>query len=178
MQTEAFPSYVRRPKLDDVLDKAVEKLGEEVLDWLAQSDCPTDELDDDVKDVLADAIRSGDDGYNTAKELESRCGFDPDTSLVTILDDASSIGRQMVDAATRQWLATTDVRPKLTVGTTVTITKAFKRDETSGVIDEIDMKSGQYYVKLHPSDTSRRIFDWDVLEALNPTLLIDAESRS
>lgn len=179
MQTEAFPTYIKRPTTNDVIDDAVNTLRAEIEEWMAMyGDVGGLDGDPLVDEVLRDGLTQKKDGYDFAKDLEDRAGFEPNAQLVQILDDSGHLVDTALQQAVLQWTSTTHPQPKLAVGMEVTIRPAFNSTTTTGVIDEINMSLAEYYVKLHPADTCRRIYTWDVLESLNSSLLTDAQPRS
>ena len=131
-----------RPKYHDavVVDRAVERLLRDVQEWIngrAQFQPK------DLKSQLTDCIHNN--GYEYAKELEERYGWEPDSALVECLDrlDIHSAHQNVV----RAWVTLYNVKIPFNIGDRV-CTPTIR----AGTVKDFDRSTAQLAVQ---SDESR-----------------------
>ena len=131
-----------RPKYHDavVVDRAVERLLRDVQEWIngrAQFQPK------DLKSQLTDCIHNN--GYEYAKELEERYGWEPDSALVECLDtlDIQSAHQNVV----RAWVTLYNVKIPFNIGDRV-CTPTIR----AGTVKDFDRSTAQLAVQ---SDESR-----------------------
>ena len=131
-----------RPKYHDavVVDRAVERLLRDVQEWIngrAQFQPK------DLKSQLTDCIHNN--GYEYAKELEERYGWEPDSALVECLDtlDIQSAHQNVV----RAWVTLYNVKIPFNIGDRV-CTPTIR----AGTVKDFDRSTAQLAVQ---SDENR-----------------------
>jgi hypothetical protein len=138
-----FPNAVERPRFEKYRDKAIEEIAKEVEKWeRAQGVRDPDDCRDDLRSVLD---HSTIDGYEAARELESRHGWSPDAQLVEILDGWHFHCYRAQQVALKRWVADYDIKPQYELGTRVR--GKHGRDMITGVIAKIYDETGVYVVR-------------------------------
>lgn len=84
------------------------------------------------------------DGYELAKQLDSRCGWSPDTVMVEALDNWSSNARRELEKAQKAWRDETNPQPAFNVGDRVKTNRG-----KTGVVTDTNYQYGiaQYLMK-------------------------------
>lgn len=132
----------RRPKYHDavVVERAVERLVKPVQEWI---DLRAQFQPKDLKSQLTDCIHNN--GYEYAKELEERYGWEPDSDLVELLDrlDIQSAHQHVV----RAWVTLYSVKIPFNIGDRV-CTPTLR----AGTVKDFDLSTAQLAVQ---SDENR-----------------------
>lgn len=109
-----------RPSRHDaaIVKAAAEALAPRVEKWMASDG---DEFGcGEVAEQIAEIIGTHDhDGYRLAKRLHDRFGYEPDSELVEILEDASFKITEANHFATLRWMADWNIQPRLSIGDSV-----------------------------------------------------------
>lgn len=131
-----------RPKYHDavVVERAVERLVKPVQEWI---DLRAQFQPKDLKSQLTDCIHNN--GYEYAKELEERYGWEPDSDLVELLDrlDIQSAHQHVV----RAWVTLYSVKIPFNIGDRV-CTPTLR----AGTVKDYDLSTAQLAVQ---SDENR-----------------------
>ncbi|MBS0258339.1 MAG: hypothetical protein JSR13_11575 [Proteobacteria bacterium] len=131
-----------RPKYHDavVVERAVERLVKPVQEWI---DLRAQFQPKDLKSQLTDCIHNN--GYEYAKELEERYGWEPDSALVEFLDrlDIQSAHQHVV----RAWVTLYSVKIPFNIGDRV-CTPTLR----AGTVKDFDLSTAQLAVQ---SDENR-----------------------
>ena len=131
-----------RPKYHDpvVVERAVERLVKPVQEWI---DLRAQFQPKDLKSQLTDCIHNN--GYEYAKELEERYGWEPDSALVECLDrlDIHSAHQNVV----RAWVTLYSVKIPFNIGDRV-CTPTLR----AGTVKDFDRSTAQLAVQ---SDENR-----------------------
>ncbi|MBP2564605.1 hypothetical protein J2766_001164 [Agrobacterium tumefaciens] len=131
-----------RPKYHDavVVERAVERLVKPVQEWI---DLRAQFQPKDLKSQLTDCIHNN--GYEYAKELEERYGWEPDSALVECLDtlDIQSAHQNVV----RAWVTLYNVKIPFNIGDRV-CTPTIR----AGTVKDFDRSTAQLAVQ---SDENR-----------------------
>lgn len=140
---------VKRPKETDldVQKAAVDMLMPTVWAWInANGDCLY-EKDEIIKDLVkaVDTRLYYFDGYRFAKILENY-GWEPDTSLVNVLDSYKGFLTQAHKDAVRLWVVENNIIPQKDVGDDVIISALGCK--YSGKIVFVDIETAQYSVNI------------------------------
>ena len=136
-------SYRPRPTRADVLPAAVEALVDRIAaDW-AEPGFYRDEWVASLVGVLADSGGRG-DGWSLCRDLE-RDGWDVDSQLVEIMDDAEYFVADALAAAEALWVEDAAVTLALPLGTPVTV-KLPRHGAVSGRVVGLDPRRATYTV--------------------------------
>lgn len=148
MQTKIFdipPIRIKRPSIDNInFDEAYNEMAEEILDWLKDPNCTTEEIVSDLKENFQPYELENSDGYELAKEFESNYGYDADTELVNIMDGFSHIIYTACKKAERKWVQDCRITPKYSIGDKVHVSHKAKIYE--GEIADIKNDLAEYVI--------------------------------
>lgn len=105
---------MKRPTIndDEIIKIAAAALAPKVIKWMKSEDwslgdSPTVE---EVADDLEKAMRWGNDGYDIAKNLDTK-GYSPDEQLVDVLSQAFTLTRNALIAAEVEWVKASGAQP-------------------------------------------------------------------
>jgi hypothetical protein len=105
-------------------------------------------IDEMYAEDIVEAYDSFYDGYELAKELDNRYGWDINIEMVNSLDGMDSIVSNMVREKEREWVKEYDIKPELEVGTKIKqgIIKGVDeyRPATYKVQREVETRKGYY----------------------------------
>ena len=119
-------------------------------------------------DIAMHATHYG-DGYELAKELESRAGWDDiDMQMVEALDSYSTCLDHCLEKAKRQWAAENNIQPPYPVGSRVR--SLLRWNNITGTITSISPHHAACYEVqadgTAPEDSTRRIIEYEAVELL------------
>lgn len=151
-QTDLFAKDMPRPRSYDkaIIQAAAESFGAKMS--LTYSEWSPEEWAEDLVKVYA----SHKDGYEMAKDLE-RYGHDPDSEMVSELDDFGFEVSRVHREAVKTWVARVGFEPVYSVGDHVEVKRSFSTDPNHGKITEIRHESAEYLVKTNPDSNSALI---------------------
>ena len=141
MQTDLFPSQVKRPKQSDpaILEKAAREFAETMhKQWPEYSI-------EEWAEALETNYSACKDGYEFARDLE-RDGFAPDTEMVNELDSFGLKVSEVCRHAEKQWVRLDGFTPEFAIGDKVDMGKTH-RGERYGFVSGIREESAEYEVK-------------------------------
>lgn len=120
----------------------IDWLTQVVLDWTGepQTKKAFNEIRKGVQ-KLSRYERTDHNGYNIASNLENYCGIEPDSALVSTLDESSLQESIIKQKLLTSWIQDYNIIPLLEVGETAT-TK-----DKIGQITKIDNFTAKYYIK-------------------------------
>lgn len=125
------------------------KVTQELIADAARQAAAENGWDADMADQLAQAYRPGIDGYELAKELESRFLWSISAQDVESLDVMETEVRMLHHAKCIEWVAQNGIQPPVPIGTMTT------RGEITGISDYLP---AYYLVREHgQTDESRRL---------------------
>lgn len=137
MQEKLFsvpPIKLPRPKEDSIqMIDIVTELFPDIQSWLGDDKVTLEDIESDFNHCFSIRDIKIMDGYNMAKELESKCGYDSDSQLVSILDYAFSVYNKILGKKVKQWVIDCEIEPEYDLGTNV----YFKKSEFSKDSGEI-----------------------------------------
>lgn len=88
------------------------------------------EVEESARDIAALDVGRYTDGFELAKRLEDRAGWDCNFAMAEVLDGYSGAWREEITAEEKRWAERNDVKPPLPDGTRIT----FDPDGQRGVI--------------------------------------------
>ena len=156
-----IPGSVDRPtsKTPAVQEAAIEETLKQVIEWFGND--WQGQGREEVKKQLAAALRWGQNGYQSARDLE-RDGWSPDAELVEILDGHDEHGPER--AAVKAWVKETEPQPAFKVGDKV---KSKWGDKpVGGVVKALYSETAQYAIRLPEQSTNEAaLVNWEDTEA-------------
>lgn len=129
-----------RPTRNDpaILGEVANRLADDVLKWLGDKHTKREEV---VSDLIK-CIRGGySNGYAIARDLERRCGYDPNSELVDILDGAPFY--DVHKSAVKAWVAEHAITAAFAVGAEV------DTPHGRGEITQVNADIAEYLVRLY-----------------------------
>lgn len=136
-----------------------------VADLIEEGHLRESQTDDAIRDIMQCA-HNGIGGYELAKELDSRCRWDCDLEMATVLDNYSFMARNHIDAAPWQWFEVEKPEPPAKPGDRVSF--VWGREDHTGTIDSVfEHGAAQFAIKIdgdQAADTSsqrRAIVNWE-----------------
>lgn len=143
-----------RPKETEIITAiGMGKLAIEVHKWLSQDSEPNETVEE-IQEDLMEIYDSFSDGFALAKKLDDK-GWEVNTDLVNILDNAQSYIYTALNNAVQAWVEQYDIKPPFPIGHKVKITNNRKRitnkaefiaQEVSGEITKIWEKEAKYTI--------------------------------
>lgn len=151
-----------RPKVDDekVIMAALKKYEKEIA---------AHNLDEQT---LVASYRPFCDGFEWAKELESRFGYQGSMSLVEFLDGLSSAIFWQRDKAVKRWVKEQGIKPKLSVGDKFSFTDPYEFEGVEMEVVGISAEVACYLVQSEGHEryplggTTRRLLTFEEVECL------------
>lgn len=136
---------MKRPNMAEkyVQQRAAELCLSDIRRWQPVANDDERELMDDLMKVLG----SHRNGYELAKELERRCGWDPDADLVAILDNCSYCCTQAINELTRQWVICLGIKPAHAVGDRVRLSMSYGGHK-DGLVVKVNAEQASYGVRV------------------------------
>lgn len=145
MQTDMFPSQIKRPTRDDkiIVQQAAEHYAEEMhKNW-------PDYSKEEWTEALTDNYSEWKNGYEMAKDIE-RDGFEPDVEMVGFLDNFSSEVSKFHKKSVEKWVELVGFEPEFAIGDQVDMGESRRRPRY-GVVASISNKTAEYGVKEYAS---------------------------
>jgi len=151
-----------------VMGLVADDLMPNVMGWFQGEEDETE-----VREQIMEVLDDFHDGYEMAKELEDRYGWDADSELVDVLDGASFYGPRK--KAVMAWIRDNAITPKLSIGQVVKAKQGkYSKEINEGEIVKID--EGGIYIVMIPAlghvregiGTHGCCLAWEDVEALNP----------
>lgn len=105
--------------------------------------------DMDEAEAIADLVKHGrewSNGYELAKSLDDRCGWDIDAGFVEVLDNFGFVASRQIELAEKAWVTRYAIQPPLADGAAVTF--RWQAGTTTGVIDGVyDGGTAKYRIR-------------------------------
>ena len=120
------------PRPKTLTQEMLSRVGEELAASLAKSGRIEK---GEIASCAADIAKVGRlhmDGYELAKTLDDRCGWDCDLMMAEDLDDFSSMADAEIKAAQKAWVERNGIKPPFELGTRVMTSHG-----ETGVLDEV-----------------------------------------
>lgn len=135
-----------RPTLYDneVLSAAVDSIFSRLVDWLQEN--PDSEEAENIKEQVIEAADRdlNLDGYRVSKSLEERFCWEPNSDLVSILDDLSFGAHSALSRQVAAWVTKENITAQCKIGDLVTFKRFGK--EVRGEVVRIDELQATYTV--------------------------------
>ncbi len=158
---------MQRPHEQDdlVIKRTLELFMPKVISYLG-SDWHESEQES-VKDHISDVLRNNSDGYDMARELESRHHWEQDRALVDLMDEGESYQRQAHRELLKQWIEVYGIKPARKIGDTVSTTNWHRKGQF-GEITKIYEDRAEYAVHFpdQPLTSAQLLKYEEVIDAL------------
>lgn len=134
---------VDRPTMFDesVMQAVAVALAPKIMQWDPEGEYEQDELVADLVKTFDDALNW--DSYKLARALDD-AGWEVDSALVGVLEEAESRAYEARDKAIREWVKANDIRPAFKVGDMVQTKR--RTNGYEGEITRVDEDMGRYLV--------------------------------
>jgi len=99
-----------------------------------------------VEEHISDVLRENSDGYDMARELESRHHWEQDRALVDLMDQGEMYQRKAFEEILKQWITVYGIAPARKVGHVVGTTNWHRKGQV-GTIRKIYEDSARYGVQ-------------------------------
>lgn len=143
-------TQLQRPKWDEAMqEKLVQVVAKILYDWDKEFDIQ-DSIKE-VREVMEHTWRE--DGYELAKRFERKMYIQPDSILVSDLDNVSWETDKILKERTAQWVKEENIAPEYSVGTRV-IGKHGNKEEEGEVVSMKEEEAR--YVVCFDSEKSKR----------------------
>jgi hypothetical protein len=150
---------MKRPhKQDDlVIKRTLELFMPKVISYLGDDWHESER--ESVEKHISDVLRENSDGYDMARELESRHHWEQDRALVDLMDEGETYQRKAYEEIMRQWIAVYGIAPSRKVGDTVGTTNWHRKGQV-GTIRKIYEERAEYGVQY----SDQAATSWQLLQ--------------
>jgi hypothetical protein len=152
---------MQRPhKQDDlVIKRTLELFMPKVILYL--SDDWHESERESVKEQISDVLRENSDGYDMARELESRHHWEQDRTLVDLMDEGEIYQRQAHKELLKQWIEVYEIQPSRKIGDRVSTTNWHRKGQV-GEITKIYEDRAEYAVRFSDQPlTSAQLLEYE-----------------
>ena len=137
----------------EVIMLVVQKIMPEIIEWFESFEEVSEEEIENIREQLVNILNNGydKDGYEIAKELDSRYYWDSDAELVDILDDLTFLFHDVKSFLVKKWIKDNNISPKYQKGDKVIVDSSMlprkdrKKERYDGEINHI-YEDGSYSI--------------------------------